>query len=162
MSITMIAAMAKNRTIGTDNELPWRLPEDMAYFRRVTTGTTVIMGRKTLESFGKPLKNRRNVVLTRNPDYRPEGCEIVHSIDQALGQFASADVMVIGGEEIYRQFLPYADKILLTEIDAEFEGDAQFPEFSAEEWQLAESVKGIRDEKNPYDYYFQTYVKKRS
>ncbi|XEC92555.1 dihydrofolate reductase [Paenibacillus tarimensis] len=162
MSITLIAAMARNRTIGNGNKLPWHLPKEMAFFTRSTTGKTIIMGRNTFESFGKPLKNRLNVVLTRNKNYAPEGCEIVESVEEALERYRMADIMIIGGEQVYRQFLPYADRILLTEIDAEFEGDAFFPDFNPEEWVLTETVKGIRDENNPYDYYFQTYERKRS
>ncbi|RXZ81846.1 dihydrofolate reductase [Paenibacillaceae bacterium] len=160
MTITLIAAMGRNRTIGKDNKLPWKLPDDMAYFVRKTKGKTVLMGRKTLESFGKPLKNRTNIVLTRRDDFAQDGCIVAHSLDEAFVAAQGADVMVIGGEEIYRQALPFADVILLTEIDEEFEGDAHFPAFSADEWELADSIKGNRDDKNPYDYYFQTYKRR--
>ncbi|WP_332908518.1 dihydrofolate reductase [Paenibacillus roseus] len=162
MAIILISAMAKNRTIGIENKLPWKLPEDMAFFRRTTTGNTVLMGRKTFESFGsRPLKNRLNVVMTRSADYVPEGCEIVHSVAEALDRYSGADLFVIGGEEIYRQLLPYADRILLTEIDEEFEGDSFFPEFAKNEWELIDSVKGIKHEDNPYSYYFQTYQRRQ-
>ncbi|WP_028561135.1 dihydrofolate reductase [Paenibacillus pinihumi] len=161
MAIILISAMAKNRTIGIDNKLPWRLPEDMAFFRRTTTGNTVLMGRKTFESFGsRPLKNRLNVVMTRSTDYAPEGCGIVQSVEEALQTYSDSDLYVIGGEEIYRQLLPHADRILLTEIDADFEGDSFFPEFAKDEWELTDSVKGIENEDNPYSYYFQTYQRR--
>ncbi|MFS0722305.1 dihydrofolate reductase [Paenibacillus sp. 1P07SE] len=160
MTITMIAAMARNRTIGRDNDLPWRIPDDMAYFKRMTTGTTVVMGRKTLESFGGPLKNRRNVVLTRSDDFRQEGCEIVHSVEETLERFRGEDLMIIGGEQIYRLFLPYADRLLLTEIEEDFDGDARFPEFDSKQWEQSQRVKGVRDEKNPYDYYYTTYIRR--
>jgi len=160
MSITMIAAMARNRTIGIDNKLPWRIPDDMAFFKRTTTGTTVVMGRKTLQSFGGPLPNRRNVVLTRSADFREEGCEVVHSVEEALEKLRGEDLMIIGGEQIYRLFLPHADRLLLTEIDEEFEGDTQFPSFSYDEWEMSERIKGVRDERNPYDYYYTTYTRR--
>lgn len=160
MSITMIAAMARNRTIGIDNKLPWRIPDDMAFFKRTTTGTTVVMGRKTLQSFGGPLKNRRNVVLTRTADFQVEGCEVVHSVEEALETLRGEDLMVIGGEQIYRLFLPYADRLLLTEIEEEFDGDTHFPAFSSDEWEMAERIKGVRDERNPYDYYYTTYTRR--
>ncbi|AJY77049.1 dihydrofolate reductase [Paenibacillus beijingensis] len=162
MSITLIAAMDRNRAIGTNNGLPWRLPADMKYFIRQTTGKTVLMGRKTFQSFGeKPLKDRRNVILTRSADYRPEGAETVSSIEEALGRYAGdGELMVIGGEDIYRQLLPYADRVLLTEIDEAFGGtDAYFPELDEREWKLDASVPGQRDEKNKYDFNFQTYVR---
>ena len=160
MTITMIAAMARNRTIGVDNDLPWRIPDDMAYFKRMTTGTTVVMGRKTLESFGGPLKNRRNIVLTRSDDYSQEGCEVVHTVEEVLEKYGEQDLMIIGGEQIYRLFLPYADRLLLTEIEEDFEGDTRFPEFDSGEWEQVQREKGIRDEKNPHDYYYTTYIRR--
>ncbi|WP_020616282.1 dihydrofolate reductase [Paenibacillus daejeonensis] len=160
MTISMIAAMARNRTIGVDNDLPWRIPDDMAYFKRMTTGTTVVMGRKTLESFGGPLKNRRNIVLTRSDDFSREGCEVVHTVEEVLEKYGEQDLMIIGGEQIYRLFLPHADRLLLTEIEEDFEGDTRFPEFDSNEWEQALREKGIRDEKNPYDYYYTTYVRR--
>lgn len=162
MAVILIAAMGKNRVIGHHNKLPWRLPEDMAFFRRTTTGNPVLMGRKTFESFGaRPLKNRVNIVLTRSTDYAPEGAEIAHSVEEALSRHRSGDVYVIGGEEIYRQLLPVADRIVLTEIESEFEGDAFFPEFSGAEWKLVDSVKGVENEENPYSYSFCTYERCR-
>jgi dihydrofolate reductase len=160
MSITMIAAMARNRVIGAHNDLPWNLPDDMAFFIRSTTGLTVLMGRKTLESFHGPLKNRTNVVLTRDRNYHPEGCIIVHSVEEALERFENDDLMVVGGAEIYKQMLPYADTILLTEVEAEVEGDALFPEFEGEEWTLEDSEFHPADERHAYEFRFQTYRRK--
>jgi Dihydrofolate reductase len=161
VGITMIAAMDRNRLIGRNNELPWRIPADMAYFVRMTKGKTVVMGRKTLESFNGPLKNRTNVVLTRSRDFRPEGCEVVHSVEEALARYAGGgELMIIGGAEVYKQFLPYADKLLLTEIDEEFEGDTYFPSFDEAEWKLSGSEKGVKNDENPYDYWFRTYVRR--
>ncbi|MBD2847940.1 dihydrofolate reductase [Paenibacillus sp. IB182496] len=162
MSITMIAAMGRNRTIGKDNKLPWKLPEDMAYFKRMTTGQIVVMGRSTLESFGGALKNREaNVVITRNRDYACDGCRVVYSAEEALDLYPDRDVMIIGGEQIYRLFLPHADKVLLTEIEAEFDGDAFFPELPPDQWELQEKTPGETNEKNPYAYAFCTYIRPR-
>ncbi|WP_424768900.1 dihydrofolate reductase [Paenibacillus sp. sgz302251] len=162
MSITLISAMDRNRTIGMDNQLPWRLPAEMAYFTKMTVGKTVLMGRKTFESLPKPLKDRRNVVLTRQLDYKPEGCEAVHSLDEAIALSKEDEVMIIGGAEIYKQFLPYADTILLTAVEAEIEGgDAFFPLFLESEWELVESERRENDARNKYAFTFQTF-KRRS
>jgi dihydrofolate reductase len=161
MSITLIAAMAQNRTIGLDNDLPWKLPDEMAHFVRSTKGKVVLMGRKTLESFHGPLKNRTNVVLTRSHDYRPDGCEIVHSVEEALERYGDDELMVIGGAQIYEQLLPYADTILLTEVQAEVDGDTVFPVFHLNEWQLEDSVYHPVDERHAYAFRLQTYRRKR-
>ncbi|WP_419873580.1 dihydrofolate reductase [Candidatus Pristimantibacillus sp. PTI5] len=160
MSVTLIAAMDRNRTIGIGNKLPWRLPAEMAFFTKSTLGKTVLMGRKTFESLPKPLKDRRNVVLTRQNDFHPEGCEVIHSMEEALEQMKDDELVVIGGADIYAQFLPYADKILLTEVDVEIEGgDAFFPAFSESEWNLVESESRDSDEKNKYSFTFQTFIR---
>ncbi|RAP78241.1 dihydrofolate reductase [Paenibacillus montanisoli] len=159
--ITMIAAMARNRVIGIDNGMPWHLPAEMAHFRRSTLGKTVVMGRKTFESLGRPLKNRRNVILTRSLDYNPEGCEIVHSVEEALARYGSPEeeLIIMGGSEIYKQFMPYADKLLLTEVDAVVEGDAYFPEFRASEWTESHRDPYTKDEQNAYDFAIVTYIR---
>ena len=165
MGITIIAAMARNRVIGADNRLPWRLPDDMAFFVRSTRGKTVLMGRLTFESLpGGALKNRTNVVLTRNPSYRPEGCEVVHSIAEALERFGSGDeeLMVAGGAEIYKQLLPLADTMLLTEVEAEPDGDAFFPAWDEREWEKTDSVYHPADERHAYPFRFNTYRRKPS
>lgn len=163
MSITLIAAMDRNRTIGIGNKLPWRLPAEMAFFKQTTIGKTVLMGRKTFESLPKPLKDRRNVVLTRQSNYEPEGCEILHSIEAALALSKEEELIVIGGEDIYAQFLPFADKIHLTEVDVEIEGgDAFFPAFSDSEWELAARDPRESDEKNSYAFTFQTFNRRSS
>lgn len=130
MSITLIAAMDLNRTIGIENKLPWRLPAEMAFFKQKTLGKTVLMGRKTFQSLPKPLKDRRNVVLTRQPDFKPEGCEIVHSLEAALELAKTEELVVIGGADIYAQFLPFADIIYLTEVEAHIEGGDAFFQYS--------------------------------
>lgn len=163
MTITMIGAMARNRVIGADNAMPWHLPAEMGHFRRSTIGRTVLMGRKTFESLGRPLKDRRNVILTRNVDYAPDGCEIVHSLEEALARYTAAkedELVIMGGAEIYKQFLPHADKLLLTEVDTVIEGDAYFPEFDLQDWTLINSEPFPKDEKNSYDFQIQTYVRK--
>ncbi|OMF38301.1 dihydrofolate reductase [Paenibacillus sp. FSL H8-0548] len=158
MSITLIAAMDLNRTIGIENKLPWRLPAEMAFFKQKTLGKTVLMGRKTFQSLPKPLKDRRNVVLTRQPDFKPEGCEIVHSLEAALELAKTEELVVIGGADIYAQFLPFADIIYLTEVEAHIEGgDAFFPVFSDLEWKLVETEHRDSDEKNAYAFTFQTF-----
>lgn len=161
MSITMIAAMDRNRTIGIGNKMPWRLPAEMAYFTKMTTGKTVLMGRKTFESLRKPLKDRRNVVLTRQEQFQPEGCEVVHSLQEALELCKEDELMVMGGADIYAQFMPYADTLLLTAVEADIEGgDAFFPEFPETEWELVDSEKRQSDESNPYAFTFQTFKRR--
>ncbi|GGD63646.1 dihydrofolate reductase [Paenibacillus nasutitermitis] len=163
MPITMIAAMARNRVIGADNAMPWRLPAESAHFRRSTVGRTVLMGRKTFQSLGKPLKDRRNVILTRSSQFAHEGCEVVHSLDEALSRYntnPNEELVVMGGEEVYKLFLPFADKLLLTEVEAVVEGDAYFPAFDENHWQLMDSEPYKQDDKNAYDFCIRTYIRK--
>ncbi|CAH8771290.1 dihydrofolate reductase [Paenibacillus dendritiformis] len=162
MPITMIWAMDKRRLIGKDNGMPWRLPSDMAYFKAMTQGKTVVMGRKTYESLGKALPNRRNIVLTRNPEWIAPDAEVMHHIESVLPLAADEEIMVMGGAQIYREFLPLADKLLVTRIDAEFEGDEYFPPYDEAAWELAEEAEGPVDEKNRYPHRFQTYVRKEA
>ena len=151
--------MSRNRIIGNNGQLPWKLPEDMRHFVKITTGFPVVMGRKTFESIGRPLKNRINIILTRDKNYQKEGCVIYHDIEKIVNDFGKENLMVIGGEEIYRQFLLYSERIYLTFIDQDFEGDTLFPDFLDESWLKESEEKGIKDENNPYDYYFQVYIK---
>ena len=142
MIISLIAAMGRNRVIGKDNSLPWKLPEDMKRFRELTKGKPVIMGRKTFESIGKPLPNRTNIVITRDKNYSAEGCIVVHSAEDALKAAKNADeAMIIGGEQIFREFLPRANRIYLTIIDKDFEGDAFFPDFKEDDWEKIKQEK---------------------
>lgn len=134
-TLSLIAAMANRRVIGRDNTLPWRLPEDLQHFKRTTLGKPVIMGRKTWESLGRPLPGRRNIVVSRNPDYLPVGGELASSLEAAMAATADVDeAFVIGGADLYRQALPLAQRIYLTEIAGDYAGDAHFPEFSAGDW----------------------------
>ncbi|PWA13263.1 dihydrofolate reductase [Pueribacillus theae] len=158
--ISFLVAMDKNRLIGKDNDLPWRLPADLAFFKKKTTGNTIIMGRKTYASIGRPLPNRRNVILTRDKNFNAEGCIIVHTVEDAIASIQpNEEGFVIGGAEIFPQFLPYADKMYITFINEEFDGDTYFPEIDMEKWQLVSREKGIKNDKNPYDYEFLCYKK---
>ena len=156
MVISMIAAMTRDRVIGINNSLPWKLPADMQWFRQQTMGKPIIMGRKTFESFGaKPLPGRKNIIITRDQNYKVEGCDVVHSIDEALTLANSAEeVMVIGGAELYRQVLSDTDTIYLTRIHEAFEGDTRFPEIHNTEWHQVERIDHEADEKNSHDYSF--------
>ena len=160
MKISMIVAMGRDNVIGKQNKMPWDLPADLKYFKDVTLGHPVVCGRKTLESMGGPLKGRRNIILSRNKDYKPDcDCEVVHSVDEVL-QLSSAsneEVFIIGGAEIYKMFLPYANKLYITTIDQDFEGDTFFPEISEDEWSQVSVKEGQRDEKNPYHYQFRVF-----
>jgi len=158
--LSMIFANDKNYLIGKDNGIPWDIPNDLGFFKAMTTGKTIIMGRKTFESFKKPLPNRHHVVLTRNRDFKAEGCDVFHHIDDVLAyikQFEDQEVIVIGGAEIYVQFFPYADRLYITYIDHEFEGDTHLPKFDLSDWRLTSKEKGIKNAENPYDYYFLQY-----
>ena len=158
--ISLIWSMDKNRLIGKKNHLPWRLPADLAYFKRITFGHTIIMGRKTFESIGKPLPGRTNVILTRDANYSFEGCTICHSVREALSFGANEEVFIIGGAEIYAKFLPFADRLYITQIEEEFVGDAFFPNIEFDSWTLVSIEKGEVNEKNLYDHSFMIYDKK--
>lgn len=157
--ISLIWAMDENRVIGLNNELPWRLPEDLKFFKRVTMGHPIAMGRKTFESIGKRLPGRENIVITRDENYRPEGCTVKNSIKEFLdyAKDKNEEVFVIGGAEIFKEVLPQADKLYLTMIHEQFEGDTYFPVFDLEKWELESREIGLKDEKNPYDYEFLIY-----
>jgi dihydrofolate reductase len=164
MIISAIAACSSNRVIGRDNELPWHLPADMRYFMRTTKGHHVIMGRKTFESLGKPLKNRVNVVITHNPFYMASGIVVVHSLEEAL-QYAreneEEEAFIIGGAEIYRQSLSFLDRIYLTEIDLVVEdGDAFFPSLDEERWKLVSEEPHAPDDRNEHPFSFNIYHKR--
>lgn len=154
--ISLIAAMARNRVIGKDNAMPWHLPADLAHFKRITLGKTVIMGRHTFESIGRPLPGRKNIIISRRPDYRPEGCVVVNSIDAALASAESEEVMIIGGGQLYAEMLPRAQRLYLTLIDAELEGDTHFPDYEAYSWREIGRETHGPDEKNAYGYEFVT------
>ncbi|CAM3595125.1 dihydrofolate reductase [Deinococcus saxicola] len=154
--LTFVVAMAENRVIGKDGDLPWRLPADLAHFKRLTVGKPVVMGRKVYDSIGRPLPDRHNIVLTRNPDFQAPGCTVVHSPDDALEAADNApDIMIIGGEEIYRLYLPQVERVELTLIHAEIGGDTFFPELPGQ-WTETARRERAADERNPYDLSFLT------
>ena len=162
MKIAIVVAMAANRVIGRDNQLPWHLPADLKHFKQLTLGKPVVMGRKTYESIGRPLPERTNIVVTRDRDYGAPGCVVVHSLDEALAAAGeAAEVMVIGGAGIYRQVLPRTDTLYLTQVHAEFEGDTLFPELDAAQWREVARTDCEPDEKNPWRYSFLELVRIR-
>ncbi|MEI7024279.1 dihydrofolate reductase [Paenibacillus sp. y28] len=159
MSLSLIWAMGSNRVIGINNAMPWRLPSDMQHFIRTTRGHTVLMGRKTFESIGsKPLPKRHNVVLTRDESFQaPEGVTVLHSLDEGLALAANEDVICMGGADIYTKLLPQADRLYMTVIHHDFEGDAFFPEIDMAEWRLVSEAEGVVDEENVYPHTFYVY-----
>ena len=155
MTISIIAAIGNNGVIGKDNKLPWDLPADMKHFQRLTMGKPIIMGQKTFESIGRPLPGRKNIILTRDNNFQPPNCIIAHSIKEALEAADSAEeVMICGGASVYEQFLPFANKMYLTLIHHDFDGDAFFPKFDYNNWQEKERIENQPDEENPYKYTF--------
>ena len=151
MRVNLIVAMAKNRVIGINNRMPWHLPADFAWFRKNTLRHPVIMGRKTFESIGKPLPGRRNMVVSRNPDWHAEGCEVFTSLDAALASCAAPEqVFVIGGASLYREALPRADRLFLTDVDAAPAGDTFFPALPSEQWREYRREHFAADEKNAF------------
>jgi len=160
MNLTIIAAMAKGRVIGKDNDLIWHLPDDLKHFKNLTKGHHVIMGRKTFESMGKPLPGRTNIVITRQKDYKADGCILVHTLEEAIRKAeGDAQPFIIGGGEIYKQALKYAQTIELTEVHGEFEGDTTFPEFDTSKWKEIERNSHATDEKHKYSFDFTRYQK---
>ncbi|MCM3588651.1 dihydrofolate reductase [Mesobacillus maritimus] len=161
--ISLIWAMDEKRVIGSYNKLPWHLPEDLKFFKRVTMGHPIVMGRKTYESIGKPLPGRENIIITRDRQFKCEGCTVFHSIDELIAFTLNKDeeVFVIGGAEIFKEVIQHADRLYLTIIHHQFEGDTYFPVFHMDEWELDSRQMGIKDEKNPYDYEFLLYKRKQ-
>jgi len=154
--ISIIVAIAENQAIGKDNDLLWHISEDLKRFKRITTGHTVIMGKKTYESLPfRPLKNRRNVVITDNLEERFEGCETVHSIGAAIEKCTPGDEhFIIGGASVYRQFLPFTDRMYLTLVHKAFEGDVFFPEYNMEEWNVVSTENFPSDADNDFSYSY--------
>ncbi|MEC4049497.1 dihydrofolate reductase [Flavobacterium sp. SUN046] len=159
--ITIIAAASENNALGKNNDLLWHLPDDFKRFKILTTGHHIIMGRKTFESFPKPLPNRTHVIITRNSNYQPEGCIVVNSLEAALA-FCSKEeeTYIIGGGEIYQQAMAVADKIELTRVYGNFEADTFFPEINNTDWELCFEENHPKDEKHQYAFSFQTFIKK--
>lgn len=167
MKLSMIVAVAENGVIGRNNSLPWYLPNDLKYFKQTTMGKPVIMGRKTYESIGKPLPGRTNIVITRQADYQPEGVKVVNSVEAARELAESVclidgqeEAMIMGGAEIYTLALPHTDRLYLTEVHADVEGDAFFPEYDKSLWQEVAREDFAAEGPNPYNYSFVVYEAK--
>lgn len=161
--VQLIAAVSENNAIGLDNGLLWHLPDDFKRFKALTSGHYIIMGRKTFESFPKPLPNRTHVVITRQKNYQKEGCVVVHSLDEALAKVPKGeDVFVIGGGEIYQQSMAVADVVDVTRVHTVIEkADTFFPEIDLDDWELEREEFHAKDERHQYDFTFQTYYRKK-
>jgi len=163
MSLSLILAASQNGVIGANNRLPWRLPADLAYFKRLTLGHSVVMGRKTHESIGKPLPGRTNIIVTRDRSFACSNCIVLHSLEEALlfaHKKAENEVFIIGGGMIYEQSRDLWNKLYLTEIDTTLEGDIFFPEINWSQWELVSEEKKQADEKNAYNLKFKVFTKK--
>ena len=159
MKLALICAVAENRTIGRNNSLPWHLSEDLKYFKRITMGNSIIMGRKTWESIGRALPGRTNIVITSNTDYEAEGVKVVGSLEAALKLVESISIIdgseeafVIGGAALYKEALPYAQRFYLTRVHADVKGDTFLAEFNEEEWNEVSREEFQKSETNPYNY----------
>lgn len=160
--ISFLWAEDENHLIGRNNDLPWRIPADLKYFKETTLGHPIVMGRKTYESIGKALPGRTNVILTRDENFEADGCIIFHTKDELLkwGKEQQKEIFITGGAEIYRLFMDVVDRLYVTKILHTFEGDTYFPEVNWDNWSLISSKPGVKDEKNPYDYEFRIYERK--
>ncbi len=155
--VSIIVAMDRNRLIGGDGRLPWHLPADLRHFKQTTLGKPVVMGRKTYESIGKPLPDRTNIVVTRDDNYQAPGCITSSSLDQAIQAAGNVEeLMIIGGADLYRQAFPRAERLYLTRIDAEFEGDTWFPDFDGNQWKVTAISDHEVDDRNRFPYSFAT------
>ena len=160
--ISIIVAVAKDGVIGGGNRLLWHIPEDLKRFKAVTMGHPVVMGRKTWESIGRPLPGRRNVVITRDRDYKPAGAEIAHSLGEAIGMLPGGEeIFVIGGGEIYRQAMPLAGRLYITYVEAEFDGDTVFPEIDENEWEAVSRERHEEGTEFPHPFEYVDYVRRR-
>ena len=156
-----MAAVAENGVLGAAGALPWHLPTDMKHFKELTTGHTIIMGRRTFETLRRPLPNRRNVVVTRNRAYQASGAFVVHDLDEALSLASQDDeVFVVGGGEIYEQAIPRADRLHLTLVHAVLEGDTFFPKFTEADWVLSEDIYNEADEEHSHPFSFRLYERR--
>jgi len=160
--ISLLWAMDENRVIGKNNDLPWRLPADLKYFKQVTMGHPVAMGRKTFDSIGRKLPGRENIIITRNLNYHQEDCTVLHTIEELVDYSKKFnELFVIGGADIFEQCMPFADRLYITYIYHSFEGDTYFPPFDMEDWIEISRVKGDKNEQNPYNYDFVVYARKQ-
>ncbi|MBD1381602.1 dihydrofolate reductase [Metabacillus arenae] len=157
--ISFMLAMDENRVIGKDNDLPWHLPADLAYFKKTTMGHPIVMGRKTFESIGKPLPGRENIIVTTNQSYNQPGCKVVHSIQELMdyiSRLKQEETFIIGGAKLFEGTLPYADRLYITLIHETFDGDTYFPEIN-QDWRIVSQHAGKKDENNPYEHEFVVY-----
>ena len=154
----IVVALAENNVIGDNNQLIWHLPADLQFFKKITMGKPIVMGRKTFLSIGKPLPGRSNIVISRDKNFSISGLEIFHSVEEVLASFdTQQEVMIIGGAEIYRQFLPSVSRLYITRVHEKFSGDTFFPQFDYSEWKLISSEFHAKDQKNIYDFTFEFY-----
>lgn len=163
MIVSMIVAIAEDRVIGFNGSIPWHLPADFAYFKKTTMGCPIVMGRKTFDSIGKPLPGRQNIVLTRANDLEIDGCDVVSSLEEAFTLVQDEqEVFILGGQQLYEQALPLADRLYLTHIQATLEGDTFFPDYSAYSWKQVSISEHMADEKNIYPFSFELLEKSPS
>lgn len=165
MIVSLIAAVARDGAIGRDNNLIWHLKDDLRLFKETTRGHTVVMGRKSFEAIGRPLPQRRNIVITRKFDYKPEGVEIMHSVSEVLAAFEESgeELFILGGGEIYQQTIGQADRLYITHVEAEFpDADTHFPSYDLQEWVLLEEQVFEADERNEFGFRFCCYERKTS
>lgn len=161
MTISIIAALSTNYVIGKNNQLPWHLPADLAHFKALTVGKTILMGRKTQVSIGRALPHRRNIVISRDPNFTAAGCEVVHSLDEALVLVApEEEVMLIGGSQLFADILPSASKLYLTWVHANIDGDCYFPKFDMDEWREVAREDRVPDAQNEYALSFVSLVRR--
>ena len=151
---SLIVAYDENRVIGFENGMPWHLPNDLKYFKSITTGKPIVMGRKAFESIGRPLPNRENIILTRDPNYEQEGCTIIHSLDELDRWKDEEEVVIIGGAKIFEDTIQLVERMYITKIFDSFQGDTYFPSIDWNEWKEVSSQKGITDEKNKHEHVF--------
>jgi len=165
MIISLIVAASSNNAIGKNNQLLWNLPNDMKFFKNTTWAMPVLMGRKTFESLGKPLPGRLNIIITRQKDWKPEGITVVHTLGDAVKAASEADyneAFIIGGGEIFKEAIPTADKIYLTRVDANLQGDAFFPEINTKDWLMVSEQSFETDDKHAYPYHFQLWERNKA
>lgn len=158
MTLSILVAHDQNRVIGKDNQLPWHLPNDLKHVKKLSTGNTLVMGRKTYESIGKPLPNRRNVVLTRNSTFHPEGVDVIHDLDEIYD--LPGHVFIFGGQTLFEEFIDKVDDMYITVVEDKFQGDTFFPPYTFENWEVESAVKGELDEKNTIPHTFLHLVRK--
>jgi len=160
--IILIAAVAENNALGKNNDLLWHLPNDFKHFKETTSGHHIIMGRKTFESFPKPLPNRTHIIITRQIDYHYDGCIVVQNLEKAISACPKEeDIFIIGGGEIYKQSISIADKLEITRVHQAFDADVFFPEIDLTVWELTSEIFYSKDKKHLYDYTFQTFIRKK-